>query len=643
MRMKILIILTITLIIITTYYYGFVIYAKNDEDIAKTLVTEVNTDITNLLTYQNYVIVNNEVNINQPGIYKVIYRNIETNEEIIKDVHVIEKEKRGYFFEEKLYDSIDDDGVYEIIDVFTQSDLPNAVYTYQGPINSLKHYFVGEINENKYYSSTISLHNKGNIADAIIYNNVVYCVGTDTNIMDGSLEIKVFVKDNKGTDYYSIDIDGNVEVTSLCVNDQYFFIVGNTNETTKQFTGMRKGKDSFLIIYNRETNKIENTIMLSQENDDLVKEIIYYDGYLYLIQSNGVKSLRLMKIDIFGNIIKENNIDLIYEYHNEILKLIDNKLYLAYTKYDYDIMDYVTIINSIEKDLQIVEVFKEYNPGMKIVDFDFKNNIKFVLMNNLKNNLGYEYCVYDSNNNLLGKYKSNSDDLIVGLAATNVIVGTSNDKRSLKYYKINSVIKLNEPYTNIYFDFSDLQNYQNITSYEIMINGEFVEHHNDSYLKYNKNNFGSYDINYYFKQYFDYYIERECKVIPFVGAVSNQTYDVGLTIQGNGTLYVNNMLIDESYTFDNPGLYEIKLIGKDNNQIIYNIEISDLAVKFEENKKADKLNIENIECHNESEHQISKKFTQDLITKESKNASMFLYLIPTITLGLAILLVRKVF
>ena len=291
---------------------------------------------------------------------------------------------------------------------------------------------------------------------------------------------------------------------------------------------------------------------------------------------------------------------------------------------------------------ELTEVYNKYFPGMKLIDFNIDDGIKYILLNNIKNNTGYEYLVYDSKNELLGSYKSTSNDLIKGLTCKNVVVGTSNDKRTLKYYQINSLIKIKEPNLNVYYELSKEQNDNNINDYTYLINGNKAKHCELSKIKYDQNVFGNYEISMYFNDYFDYYKKCSVNVLPFCGVKANQTYDLGLTTHGNGTMYVNNLLVEKDYSFNEPGEYEIKLIGKDNQIEVYKIKVDDISINFEDLVVSEKLEIDEFNNPSIESTQINTTFTENIVTNVNKKTSSFLYLIPAVTLGVAILFIKWV-
>jgi hypothetical protein len=639
--MKVLIILTITLILVGGYYYGIVINAEESNCIEKVLITEVGTDISDVIQYQNYIIVNNEVNTEKAGIYKIVYRHIDTNKEVIKEVHVINKDQKAYFIEKLVYEESTEEDKYVVSEVFNFQNRTNTIYNYYSTRTGFNNFMNGEISNNEFYNNTISLYTKGEIIDTGIYENECFMVGTDIDSFYGNKIVCIYTKNTNISKTIELDIEGNIIPTCIAGNDKYYYIAGYTNETNDFFKEKRKGNDSFVILLNRETNKIMDITMLPLNDDDEIIDIVYFDNYLYLMQENNGNSIRMVKLDIFGNLINESTIDLKYGFYNPKLKVIDGKIYFAYCKYDYDTRDYVNEINLLNKDLNIVGILNKYHNGRKIIDFYVKDDLIYILTEKHKNNCGYQYLIYDYSSNLLGKFESSSDDLILGLGLNNEIVALSQDKKQLKYYRVNSLIKMNDPTNIIYSNLTNEQNELNITNYKYLINGNIIKHDEKSQLEYNSNLFGNYLMKYYFDDVFEYYVHKVTKVMPFIGAIDQENYDLGLTISGNGTLYVNNMLIENNYVFNETGNYEIKLVGKDNLVETYNITISDLSVKFDDIKKEDYIDVDYIYQEYKENVNIEKTFIEKSDNQSNKKSSVFFYLVPAMTLGIVFLIIKK--
>jgi hypothetical protein len=70
------------------------------------------------------VIVFNDVNVKKSGTYKIIYKNIHSNEEVEKTIYVIERDQKTFFSEELIYQEETIDDTYEIGDVFNYLDNP---------------------------------------------------------------------------------------------------------------------------------------------------------------------------------------------------------------------------------------------------------------------------------------------------------------------------------------------------------------------------------------------------------------------------------------------------------------------------------------------------------------------------------------
>lgn len=640
MRIKILIILTISLMLIGGYYFSIVVFAESEEDLLKPLIVEVNTNINDVINYENYVIIYNDVNINKTGTYKITYKNIHSSEEVEKTIYVIDKEQRSFLKEELIYEESAIDDTYLVGDVFNFLNKPNCIYNFYSTSRGFNNYLNGEWNQNIHFNHTISLRTQGEIVDSYVFNNQLIMVGTDINAMNGIKCTCIYKRDTKTSKEIEITSEGFDNPTCVAASDKYYFIAGSTNKSNESFLGKREGFDSYVAVINRDTSTIMNISMVKLKEDDQISEILYYNDYLYLVQENNTNTIRLLKMDIFGNIVKEQNIDLIYEYQNPKFKLIDNNMYLSYSNYNYEKMDFINTINKVDENLEINEINRNYHEGNKIIDFEINNDLVFVLLTKEFNG-GFKYLIYDKDNCLLGEYDSNTNIKIAGFGSNNVIVGTSADDKSLKYYKINSLLKVNEPENKIYYDASKETNNRNIESYNYYINGKKVKHDEKSNLKYDISLFGNYTLKYHFSSDLELYVERTVRVMPFVGALSDESYDLGLSIFGNGTLYVNNMLVENKYVFNEIGNYEIKLVGKDNEIEIYNISINDLSLKFKENNQNTDISPKVDVSSNVNDVVINKTFTEKTEISNGKQTSSFLYLIPAITLGIALLFFKK--
>lgn len=640
MRIKILIILTISLMLIGGYYFSVVVFAESDENILKPLIVEVDTDIKEIINYENYVIVFNDVNVKKSGTYKIIYKNIHSNEEVEKTIYVIERDQKTFFSEELIYQEETIDDTYEIGDVFNYLDNPNCLYNYYYSTLGFNNYLNGEWNQNIHYNHTVSLRTKGQIIDAYVNDDQVIMIGTDINDMNGKKNTCIYTRTAKISKQVDITENGLDNPSCVAANNKYYFIAGTTNVSNELLQGKREGIDSYVAVVNRETKDIINVSMVQQKEDDSISEMVYYNNYLYLIQENNTNTIRVLKMDIFGNVIKENKIELFYEYHNLKFKMFNNKMYLSYSTYDYEKMDYINIINSINEELEIVEINKDYQNGSQIVDFEIDDELVFVLLTN-KNNKCFEYLIYDQNNSLLGKYSSTKELKVAGLGSNNVIIGTSLDNKTLKYYQINSLIKVKEPSDKLYYNLSKENNETKINEYLYIINGKKIKHDEKSNLNYNLNLFGNYSLTYHFSSDMELYLERNIRVMPFIGALNEENYDIGLCIVGNGTLYVNNMLVEGDYIFNDIGEYEIKLVGKNNEIEHYKISVSDLSVKFNELIYEKEMEPVIDKTTDLSNIVIDKTFTEKTEINNNKKTTTLFYLIPAITLGVVLLLFKK--
>ena len=70
--------------------------STSKEEVSEPIVVKVGSNLNNYIKYDNYVVVSNSVNINEAGIYTITYKNIDTLEEVKKEVHVIEDDTYAF-------------------------------------------------------------------------------------------------------------------------------------------------------------------------------------------------------------------------------------------------------------------------------------------------------------------------------------------------------------------------------------------------------------------------------------------------------------------------------------------------------------------------------------------------------------------
>lgn len=635
MKTKVLIILTITLILIGAYYFGFLVAANTTSSISKTLVTEVGTDIREKLEFDNYTITSSNVNTEVPGIYQVIYRNNDTDMLKTKEVHVINDFDKSYFMKKIIYENKLSNGSYNVIQTSIDNKQLNVLYSYQTS-DTFKHFFSSTINNDLELSETIRMYSKGNIVDGYTFEHEVVYLGTDANAYSGNIELNLYFKQTTNYETITLPDIGLVQPTNVVVGEKYFVVAGSTKEQNEFFDTKRNGEDSFIILINKLTKQIEKMSMFQLNGNDQIKEMICLDNYLYLLQENESNNLRLLKVDFFGNIVKELNLELKYGYKKPLLKLINNNLYLGFSKYDYEVLDYVDVINHIDDELLMETVYYNYNKNYQLKDFTVYNNLYYLLLTNPNSNYGFKYQIADSNKKVLGEYTEYERVCTKGLGSFNEIVVTSTNDDQISYYQIDSLIKLKDPTLNLTYLSTD-----GLKDYYYLINGHKTNVSEQSNLSVNLNVFGDYKIDYYFEDEFDYYVEKTCSVLPFTGIEHNEIYDIGLEVLGNGTLYVNDELVEVPYLINDEGKYNLKLIGKDGLTENYNIEVKNLSVSFKDKTNSKELNVNLNDANLKYEEDMKLDFLENKEINNTKKTSPFYYLIPAITLGIVFIFIRR--
>ena len=76
--MKKIILIVLGLVMIFNISSKKVSASTSNEEVSEAIVVKVGSNLNDYIKYDNYVVVSNSVNINEPGIYTITYKNIDT-------------------------------------------------------------------------------------------------------------------------------------------------------------------------------------------------------------------------------------------------------------------------------------------------------------------------------------------------------------------------------------------------------------------------------------------------------------------------------------------------------------------------------------------------------------------------------------
>lgn len=626
-KTKIIILLFMSFIFVSLLMVKMpIIKASNTEEIEKLLVVKRNSNINDYLKYDDYIVISNNVNTNQVGKYVVTYKNINTNQTKDKVVIVIDEDNYAYLDEIK---KIEGDYDIKIVDHVNAEGMYTYLYHFKYPNYSGENYM---LYENEYATQLIVRSFRGEIFGYQYINNHYLGWGYEKSVVDNDIDMFLFSLGEEGKELIEIESQGTDIAYSVAESENFYFLAGYTLGSDELFLGDRKGKDSACVLIDKKTNEVVNTFTLGLNGDDYFKNVFYLNNYLYFLQIENEKNMRLIKTDIFGNKEQELIIYEKYGYINPEIRVINNKLYLSFSTYDYDVLDYVDLIKEVNLNLELNDVFKKYIKGYNILDYEL-NGDHLELLLKPKQGRGFKYQEYLNNNLIIDYYNDDAKDVI---ALDRDRIYMENREENF-IYQINTLYIQNKP-INI-FD-PKVNKKEELNNFDLYLNGEKSKATKliDEFI--NIDIFGKYDVDYYFKSTtFDYLETIKIDVLPFVGVIDGAVYDVGLTINGNSKeTRINNELVNLPYTIKDVGEYIIEIKGNDDATIRYQIRVTDLANKYKE--KEEQIKIELNDYVSESNNISSSLNKRETMEKKNKNY-YYMYIIPLISLIIGIVITRR--
>ena len=625
--MKKIILIVLGLVMIFNISSKKVSASTSKEEVSEPIVVKVGSNLNNYIKYDNYVVVSNSVNINEAGIYTITYKNIDTLEEVKKEVHVIEDDT--YAFEANYRTLYAENNAYELVDCVEYDDKVAWLINYKRN-NIFNNYYLYTDN---IYNNTIRQSTKDQMVD-LAYANGFIIVGNGISDINGDQNIMVCNYNLDGkylvSQYQSL---GKEEAKCITGSNNYIFVGGVTNEQTEMFNNKRKGYDSFILMIDRKTNELKNSLLLALDGDDEIIDIEFLDNYLYVIQSDNNSKLRLLKLDIFGNIIYENILSFNYGFLNPKLKNINNKLYLSYDYYEYEHLDYVSIIEEVNEELIRCVVYQKYEEDLVFKDYNLLDNGVLKIVYSYKNNpKNYCYKLFLDKKELF-RLNGHQQMEIFGLYNDYVVLKSSN---TIMVNKINSVAvakdfqqEINPKYEN-----NDV-----LDNYLVLIDGKDVSHSLKSNLEINSNLYGDYEVSYYFEDSILYLETVSVKLLPYVGVEDNKVYDQGVILDGNAVIRVNGELVDAPYKIEEVGEYKIELTGLNNQVNVLNIKVSQLRDVIIDKENNDYLEVKKEK--NVIDNNAVVLFEEVKNKTLKQDSYLYFYLMPLIFMGLGFLVVKR--
>ena len=298
-------------------------YAETIQDLTKPLVIKLGSDYANFVSYDGFTIITNTINVNVEGKYQLVYANNTTFEEYYKDVYVTNQDV--FYFENKVEEHVDSTYSFELIDSVLFDNENYNLVKFTGGRYKTNNYVLSSRGK----STTVRLNTKLEMKDVETNGNEIYMLGTGYNDMNNDPDLHYAIYNDR-VEFKKVQSSDPEYASCISGNERYIFIGGYTNKATDLFPEEKNLDDAFLVVIDRNTNDIVSKKVFSSLSNDYIVDLKFKDNYLYAIFENETNNFKVMKLDIFGNVLKEKEYQFKYGYNCPSFKLIQNKLFLNY-------------------------------------------------------------------------------------------------------------------------------------------------------------------------------------------------------------------------------------------------------------------------------------------------------------------------
>ena len=212
-----LLFLLLTLTISISFNIKDKIQAKEIDDITKMLIVKVNSNVNDYLKYDDYVVISNNVNTNQPGTYLVTYKNITTNTIIEKRVVVVSDDVYAYL---SVAGFMNQDYVYHFVDAKCANGNYSYLYHFKYPNYFGENYY---LHVNEYETQLVVRGFNGEISTFDYIDNHYLGCGFENNVKDGDQDMFMFdIYDDKKS-LITVESSGIDYANCVTLNNQFYF------------------------------------------------------------------------------------------------------------------------------------------------------------------------------------------------------------------------------------------------------------------------------------------------------------------------------------------------------------------------------------------------------------------------------------
>ena len=591
------------------------VFASSSDNINKPLICMVGQNHSNLLEYEGYEIISGKVDFYNVGTYYITYLNTLTKSTVTKRVDVISDNE---FSNDIYYRYNVDKYISTSSDVIDALEYKDYTYVLERCIDK-NDIILTKLDKNKIiFSKAIRTDIDITLRNLVIDDTGIYILG-NVYVEGYGIDIYLGCYDFEGklileNTFGGIGIDNAYD---MVINGDYLFVYGDTTSSNGIFSGIRKNEDSFILKINKDLLFLEDSYVSTLAYNNTIKFGVIADDTLYMLE-------QYVDVDKVSYFIKVFNQDLKiisnkpfingYSISFNQMKVEEERIFLIGYQYNYMIEKYASRIYEIDLEGNSSLFFEHTNYSIdnkRIIDINLNNTYYEILLTDLTT-LENEIIIKDKTNNIDLVVKCKSGQPLHFLEGNTYI---SKDKEIVKYICI-------------------------LDSSDVFINGTLIKESSSSIIHKEVKTFGKYrNVYIYETNEVTYVKHKDIYVEPNLSFFNNGIFDIGLTLNFNGTGYLNDELVISGFTINNSGKYTFLLVGENDERRTYQFEVRDISSKDFETKNDNKLlNISINKKQNDTSNNITLFNSHD-INQETKTYMYWLLLIPAILLVLGIILI----
>lgn len=548
-------------------------FGAENKEVERPLVVLRGDDMPDI-NYQGYRLLSSNLNMDVDGEYVNLYQNKSTLDVVSKPIYVVDKNdiyKKTYCIEKtsEIYKSL-----YKPLLIKKGNVANSYVIVYSKEVESSE-------------ADTVNIY-MSYIVNGIVQFETLVLDNVQATLADLKIEQdRIIIACNvlfkySGLDIYigTYDLQGNLQVpkfyggtgndsaVSIIVDNNAYYIVGDTNSVNGEIGGNRSDLDVFIMRLNKDTLKIDNIYYYNQTGDNECKGAVILDSYIYMIQKykDGVlRKLKIQKVGLNGELIMEVPFSTGVDVELVEFLIWDGTIVVVTNE---TTNKNISKVYMIDANLNVHEI-DEFINDSTIIDGAYLEDEELTIL----------YHVNDKNGSstLIRKLNLIYED--------ETLSAMLNEKVSTFWISDNTIYKYNDgTIYNVSFSYLRVNNFgttkiedatTNINDYSIFIDGALTKlDAQKSRLEYDINLFGTYNGSYYFtNRNFDFMYSQSLQVLSNPNIRTNEVYDTNLILTFNASGLLNGRPISSGYLIKDEGTYTLKLIGKDNESVEYEFEV----------------------------------------------------------------------